>query len=73
MVWFKKNVPRWGFILWLLAQEKLNTKDRLHKQGIHYVTETKKPTSTYFLAALIQKKCGLRCGGSLLVLVGLIL
>lgn len=34
VVWFKKNAPRWAFILWLAAQGKLNTKDRLHKWGM---------------------------------------
>lgn len=34
VVWFKTNVPRWAFILWLAAQGKLNTKDRLCKWGM---------------------------------------
>ncbi|KAI8569247.1 hypothetical protein RHMOL_Rhmol02G0263700 [Rhododendron molle] len=34
MVWYKKHVPRWSFILWLAILGRLSTKDRLHKWGI---------------------------------------
>lgn len=30
MVWYKKHVPRWSFILWLAILGRLSTKDRLH-------------------------------------------
>lgn len=34
VVWFKRNVPRWAFILWLAFMQRLSTKGRIASWGI---------------------------------------
>lgn len=33
VVWFKRNVPRWAFILWLAFLQRLSTKGRIASWG----------------------------------------
>lgn len=73
VVWFKKNAPRWAFILWLAAQGKLNTKDRLHKWGmtadeICPLRSREQETHKHLFFG-----CGLQYGASLPLFVGLTL